>query len=247
MANEKKGKSGEGAAKAANDRREDAPKGADSGVARAGTFVLVAKIWILLTGAFLGASAYYLAGGLDFFGKAITKAGPVTVNPGLILSVAVAVVSWFGVSRLFRGHLGWELPSQGKWVRTIGYVGVMVLMVFGAIQLHGYSRIDSIWSMKLASVGPFLGKSFDLRPILFPSVALVLVSGLVCHFLGSRPAWRGFMIETEAEMKKVSWPARTEWVGSSIVVLVVVSTMAIFLYLCDIGLSRVMNEINAGF
>ncbi len=247
MASGKKGKAAEGSGKAKKGRQEDAPKGAGSGAAETGRFVWIAKIWIGLTGASLGASSYFLASGKEFFSKEISQIGSLTVNPGLLMAVAVAVLFTLGIMRLFRGRLGWALPLQGRGVRMTGYLGVMVLMVFGAYQLHGYPGTESSWYRELASIGPLLGKTFDLRPIFFPSSAVALLSGLVCHFFFGKARWRAFMIETEAEMKKVSWPARVEWVGSSIVVLVVVTTMALFLYACDRGLSWVMEKVNVGF
>jgi preprotein translocase SecE subunit len=245
MANAKKGKVEEGAVKAVKDRSDGSSKGSDS--AASGTFVLFARVWIVLTGICLGVSCKYLVAGIEFFGKELLKMGSVSVTPGLLLGIAVGVLLILGLFRLFKGRLDWDLPSQGKWVRLTAYLFIMVLMVFGGFQLHAWPGMDSVWATTLASVGPFLGKTFELRPVFFPSLAVVLVTGLVSHFLFGGVTWRTFLIDTEAELKKVSWPDRPEWVGSSIVVLVVVSTMAIFLYLCDIGLSELMNEINAGF
>ncbi|MBI2932313.1 MAG: preprotein translocase subunit SecE [Planctomycetes bacterium] len=63
----------------------------------------------------------------------------------------------------------------------------------------------------------------------------------------NRPAWADFLIETQAEMRKVSWPARREWVGSSVVVIVVIAFISLFLYFADEGLSKVMQKLGIGF
>lgn len=243
MANGKKNKVEEGAVTPAKDRGD----GSSADAGSSGTFMLFSKVWVVLAGICLGASSKYLVSGIDFFGKEFSKVGSVTVDAALVFGAVMAVLITLGLFRIFRGRLGWDLPSQGRWVRVTSYLCVMSLMVFGGFQMHSWPGIDSIWSATITSIGPFLGKTFELRPIFFPSLSVVLVSGLLCHLLFGRESWRTFMIDTEAELKKVSWPDRPEWVGSSIVVLVVVSTMAIFLYLFDIGLSELMNEINAGF
>ncbi len=52
-----------------------------------------------------------------------------------------------------------------------------------------------------------------------------------------------FFREVVAEFKKVSWPSRFQVVNSTAVVLVVVGVIGFFLFLVDIGLSRVVGVI----
>ncbi|MBI4574748.1 MAG: preprotein translocase subunit SecE [Planctomycetes bacterium] len=47
-----------------------------------------------------------------------------------------------------------------------------------------------------------------------------------------------FLIETEGEMKKVSWPTRAEVVGSSVVVIATVMVLGVYMYIVDFGLDR---------
>ncbi|MEK6375787.1 MAG: preprotein translocase subunit SecE [Acidobacteriota bacterium] len=44
---------------------------------------------------------------------------------------------------------------------------------------------------------------------------------------------RDFFRETNAEMKKVTWPSRTEVVGTTVVVLVATVVFAVYLWGCD--------------
>jgi preprotein translocase subunit SecE len=44
---------------------------------------------------------------------------------------------------------------------------------------------------------------------------------------------RGFWSDTSSEMKKVTWPARPEVVGTTVVVVVTTVIFAVFLWLCD--------------
>jgi preprotein translocase subunit SecE len=44
---------------------------------------------------------------------------------------------------------------------------------------------------------------------------------------------RGFWSDTSSEMKKVTWPARHEVVGTTVVVVVTTVVFAVFLWVCD--------------
>jgi preprotein translocase subunit SecE len=63
----------------------------------------------------------------------------------------------------------------------------------------------------------------------------------------NRESWANFLVETEGEVKKVSWPARKEYLGSALVVVVVIAVVSLFLWASDAGLSRVMQKLKIGF
>ncbi|HBP18379.1 MAG TPA: preprotein translocase subunit SecE [Planctomycetes bacterium] len=52
-----------------------------------------------------------------------------------------------------------------------------------------------------------------------------------------------FLISTEAEMGKVSWPTRQEVVYNSLVVIITVIILAVYLGLVDFGLAAFKNKI----
>ena len=52
-----------------------------------------------------------------------------------------------------------------------------------------------------------------------------------------------FFREVMAEFNKVNWPERIQVANSTVVVLVVVGVIGLFLFLVDIGLSRVVEVI----
>jgi len=52
-----------------------------------------------------------------------------------------------------------------------------------------------------------------------------------------------FITEVKTELKKVSWPTKSELINSTIVVIVAVVIMAIFIGLCDVVLSNAINFI----
>lgn len=52
-----------------------------------------------------------------------------------------------------------------------------------------------------------------------------------------------FLREVLAEFKKVNWPSRFQVANSTVVVFVVVGVIGLFLFMVDIGLSRVVEVI----
>ena len=54
---------------------------------------------------------------------------------------------------------------------------------------------------------------------------------------------RQFSREVALEMKKVSWPTRTEVVNTTIITIVVVFFFAAFLWLSDMGLAELIRGV----
>jgi preprotein translocase subunit SecE len=61
--------------------------------------------------------------------------------------------------------------------------------------------------------------------------------------LGWIAALRQFWREVALEMKKVSWPTRTEVINTTIITIVVVFFFAAFLWVSDMGLSYLIHGI----
>ena len=52
-----------------------------------------------------------------------------------------------------------------------------------------------------------------------------------------------FFKDIKLEMSKVSWPTKDELIGSTIIVLVSLAILALFIGICDIFLSKIVNII----
>ena len=52
-----------------------------------------------------------------------------------------------------------------------------------------------------------------------------------------------FFKDIKLEMTKVAWPTRNELIGSTIVVLVSLAILSLFIGVCDIFLSKLVNII----
>ena len=86
-----------------------------------------------------------------------------------------------------------------------------------------------------------------VKPILFPAAGIFLGLGYGAFLFLNRERSADFLVETEGELRKVSWPARKEYVGSSVVVLIVVLVVSLFLTAVDHGLSWLMQVTKIGF
>jgi len=57
------------------------------------------------------------------------------------------------------------------------------------------------------------------------------------------PSTRSFFRDVWLEMKKVSWPSRTEVVGTTVVVIVACFLFGFYLFVVDVGLSWLIERI----
>ena len=54
-----------------------------------------------------------------------------------------------------------------------------------------------------------------------------------------------FFKDIKLEMIKVSWPSKDELIGSTVIVLVSLAILSVFIGVCDIILSKIINIIMA--
>ena len=107
--------------------------------------------------------------------------------------------------------------GQGRYARTITFVGVIVIALGGAVSLSKYL----VGAQPLVQFG-------------VPSLVVAAI-GALTFWIVNRPKSADFLIATEGEMKKVSWSSRKEIVGSTKVVIIATFMMAGILYAVDAG------------
>jgi preprotein translocase subunit SecE len=129
---------------------------------------------------------------------------------------------------------GWQVmltkiykPGQGKYTRLwTGFV-VGVIAALGCWQL--YEMLNS-WVTNLVVV-------------MVVPVAVFVALGLLVYWLLNKPSVADFLIAAEGELKKVSWSSRREIMVSTIVVIVVVVSMAVLLGATDLLFTLVFKAI----
>ena len=150
-------------------------------------------------------------------------------------------MSFFGVYR----------KGQGVYSRIVVGIALGILALFASISLYN-ALIDS----------PNIGDNAKIPLVdigltwgLISAFALFAFLGfLICIFVigletGIRPLDSGgkktveFLIDTQGELQKVSWPTRYEIVGSTTVVIVSVIVIGIFILGIDWFVSVIMGYI----
>lgn len=93
----------------------------------------------------------------------------------------------------------------------------------------------------------FLGRELALQKWVYVVGPIFLVLAWICWRLLQAEKIADFLIDTEGEMRKVSWPARKEFVGASMVVLFLTISVALFLWGVDELLSVGLKTLKIGY
>ena len=100
---------------------------------------------------------------------------------------------------------------------TVAGLAIIVLSGGGWLAIHATGRRRTPWCRRLAAA------------------VWVLVLGLLTFWLVNSPKLAEFMIMTESEMRKVTWPTRREVITSTKVVITLTLLLGLLLYLVDVG------------
>lgn len=136
--------------------------------------------------------------------------------------------------------------KQGQILRWGTFGIASTLFLYGIYQLYFFlSQWE--WATKTRwfwfSI-PLLGGQvvFDPR-FLISLVSAIFFVWLFFYLCFQRERISDFLIDTESEMRKVSWPTFGEVVKSSIAVILIVFILGIYLYLVDGVLSNLLKFI----
>ena len=212
------------------------------------TFRILARVWVALSALAWAGSVTFLLTGLSWMGSATVPLGRVAVRPGaLAVGVLAGAAYLFLVLKKLGDKMMYARPGLGRAVRLSAFGGIGSLTAFGAYALYMAPPIHSLWWTDVLGPAMIFGKALSLKPILFPSAAAFLTVMSVVFLLLNQEKWADFLIETEGEIKKVSWPARKEFMGSAMIVVLVVAIVSMFLHYVDKGLSQLMQYWGVGF
>jgi preprotein translocase subunit SecE len=124
-------------------------------------------------------------------------------------------------------------PGQGKWVRW-GTVAAFTLVAgLGC---------DWLVEKELSMVDTQI-KSLDILIKVAAAIVWLGLWALFTFWFVASPKWGEFMIMTESEMRKVSWPSRREVVSSTKVVIILTMALGVLLWLVDIGFIKFFQLI----
>lgn len=128
--------------------------------------------------------------------------------------------------------------GQGKWARYIGAASAGALIIYGCYSLHNYLNGGSLREVILFTVP---GVDLNVNVPFIVSFVLFAALSIVLYVLLNKAKMADFLIETELEMKKISWPGKSELVGSSAIVIVTVVVLALVIMAFDFTVQWVMR------
>jgi preprotein translocase subunit SecE len=116
-----------------------------------------------------------------------------------------------------RGFFAIYKPGQGKWVRWGTVIGMAIIILCGTgwLTIHELAA-NEVWVKALVGF------------------IWTLAGALLTFWLVNSPKLAEFMIMTESEMRKVSWPSRREVITSTKVVILLTFLLGLLLYLVDV-------------
>lgn len=137
-------------------------------------------------------------------------------------------------------------PDQGRMARMTVFWTVAVLVFYGCTSLFQTLQGFQSLARPLVGEGPLPVLGLALNPALLIS-ALVLFAGLFLLYRWEQtPKNAELLIETEQELRKVTWPTVDEAIDGSLVVVAAVVFLMAFLAGTDWFLGRLAERILIG-
>lgn len=146
--------------------------------------------------------------------------------------------------------------DQGRYARMFAFWTISILIIYGATRLApwlrtrdwGWLAVNSTYARNWFDLN-LLGRADGRIPILgfYTSHANFIVVGIVLLFLWwwhrflTKPKYADLLIDTETELKKVTWPSWPETWGSTMVVIGTVVFLLLFLAVVDTVLGQVFQ------
>jgi preprotein translocase SecE subunit len=126
------------------------------------------------------------------------------------------------------GNLALYKPGQAKTARWTAYLLGTLMVFLGALSL--YAMINKPGHGVIQENLPVVGSITWFKLI---AVVVGILGVWALHLVLNRPATVDLLIDTEQELRKVSWPSRTEVKSATMVVALVTFLMGFILYWAD--------------
>jgi preprotein translocase SecE subunit len=136
--------------------------------------------------------------------------------------------------------MGFEIhkKGQGTLARATAYVLGAALVLFGAYQF--FATFNTRDARVFVEDLPLLG---DLNLWKVFAIAIGIAGLVLLHLALNRPRAVDAMVETEQEMRKVSWPTLPEVWNATLVVVLVTAVLAVTMYGFDLVLHRLFRLV----
>jgi len=128
----------------------------------------------------------------------------------------------------------------------VAFVALASLLVWGGLELyHWIAGADWVRSHRLGGAGgyrvPVLDQYIDPA---FAIAWIVIIGGciLLYRFLNKERA-ADFLIETDTEVRKVTWPSWNDAWNSSLIVVLFVAVLTSYIFISDYVINRIMTWV----
>ena len=137
--------------------------------------------------------------------------------------------------------------DQGRYARMLAFWALLSLMAYGCFHGGGLSDLldGALGASNQTFIDPFpiLG---TLKTSTILALGVLAVIALAIHRILNRPKIADTLIDTEAELMKVTWPTWAEAWAGTVAVTVMVLILFVFLTAADLGLIKVMLMLMGG-
>jgi preprotein translocase SecE subunit len=149
-------------------------------------------------------------------------------------------------------------PEQGRVARTAAYWSLALLLVYGCVSLNATlsqwfpGTLGKVFGQTPNASGQLVGGwrvpilSWKITPALGIAVVVCVAALWLLYRYLNKPKSAELLIETENELKKVTWPTMNEAFNSSVVVIVCVVFLMAFLAGADYVLGQGVTWILLG-
>jgi preprotein translocase SecE subunit len=133
--------------------------------------------------------------------------------------------------------------DQGRMARMTAYWSGTIFLFYGCVSL--FRELTGRFEQLAQAVGgmeiPVLG--MDLTPSLLITAVVFLGGSYLFYRWVERPKQADLLIETESEMRKVTWPSLSDTMSGSITVILTVLVLMAILALFDMALGNVATKL----
>lgn len=121
-----------------------------------------------------------------------------------------------------------ELYKPDEATKSRGGIAVLLgaLLLYGVVSLYDYLAMD-FWQDDLTK--GMLGDEFPISPRVILCMVMMIAFAIGIYATVNHKKAVDFLIATENEMQKVSWPSKSEVISNSIVVIICTIILAIYL------------------
>ena len=138
-------------------------------------------------------------------------------------------------------------PGQGSLARLSAWLVLLLVAVMGVVELYSWIHdksdraLGGLQNLRLFRELPLLGVPFSWKFLICVALLIGLL-WLLRRYMG-RPGTVDVLIETELEMKKVSWPTMDEALNATWVVVLVTVVLTGSLFFFDYVLNALFSWV----